>query len=327
MPQCQANYDGSSPAMEVNAADILWKRSEAHGMRYTTLLSDGDAKTFNHLVKTEVYGPDVELNKEECINHVGKRLGTALRTLVKSSKACGVTLGGKSHGSLKDVTITKLTNYYHNAISRNKEDVVAMKTAIFATLTHCMSTDKKPQHQKCPIGATSWCFYQRALANGETPESHSSNLSTPLSLTTVQAIMPVYQRMASDNLLERCKGRTQNANESIHSRVWAKCPKSVFASRYRVECAVADTVCEYNNGYIRSNLDKEAAIGLTPHVNTNKLAIRKDTKRIQLCAKKASVKYAKIRRKIRISCMRAEIAQQRKEGVSYSAGAFDITTD
>ncbi|GFX15827.1 hypothetical protein TNCV_1061491 [Trichonephila clavipes] len=42
-----------------------------------------------------------------------------------------------------------------------------MKTAIYATLLHSISTDAKPQHSKCPAGENSWRFYQSAIANGE----------------------------------------------------------------------------------------------------------------------------------------------------------------
>ncbi|GFV43319.1 uncharacterized protein TNCV_10171 [Trichonephila clavipes] len=80
--------------------------------------------------------------------------------------------GGKAHGSLKEATIKKLTTYYQKAILRNKGDVNAMKTAIYATLLHSISTDAKPQHSKCPAGENSWCFYQSAIANGEKPNNH-----------------------------------------------------------------------------------------------------------------------------------------------------------
>ena len=67
--------------IEMEAAEILWSHSlEKHNFRYTTLLSDGDAKTFKHLCSLNVYG-DVSLTKEECVNHVAKRIGTALRNL------------------------------------------------------------------------------------------------------------------------------------------------------------------------------------------------------------------------------------------------------
>ena len=55
------------------------------------MLSDGDAMTFNHLSGLQVYR-DVELQKEECINHVSKRLGTALRKLAASGKKAGFPL-------------------------------------------------------------------------------------------------------------------------------------------------------------------------------------------------------------------------------------------
>ena len=50
--------------MEVEAACILWSRSEARGLRYTGFLSDGDSKAYNVVVKFDVY--DVPIVKEEC---------------------------------------------------------------------------------------------------------------------------------------------------------------------------------------------------------------------------------------------------------------------
>ena len=52
-------------------------------MCYTTILSDGDAETHQHLNENNVYGLDVSVNKEECINHCSMRLGTELRNKVK----------------------------------------------------------------------------------------------------------------------------------------------------------------------------------------------------------------------------------------------------
>ena len=70
--ECNRNYDGCSGGMEAAAAEVLWARSvERHRFRYTTILSDGDAKTFKHLCDRHVYG-DMELKKEEGINHIAK---------------------------------------------------------------------------------------------------------------------------------------------------------------------------------------------------------------------------------------------------------------
>ncbi|GFS59943.1 uncharacterized protein TNCV_3957391 [Trichonephila clavipes] len=212
--------------MEVKAAEILWKRSIKNcGMRYVSILSDGDAKTYQHLSSLNVYGSCIKIAKEECINHVAKRLGTGLRNKILEWRNKGITIGGRKEGNLKENTIVKLTNFYRKAIKDNAPDVRKMKSAILASLFHCSSTDKTPKHSKCPTGSTSWCFYQRALANNENPKSHSL-MKTKLSEQVLEKILPVYQRLVNDELLERCSaGKTQNANESIHSVIWKNCPK------------------------------------------------------------------------------------------------------
>ncbi|GBM42296.1 hypothetical protein AVEN_235009-1 [Araneus ventricosus] len=190
--------------MEVKAAEILWKRSvEKCSMRYMNVLSDGDSKSYQHLLELDVYGDNTKISKEECLNYVAKRLGTGLRNKVKECRSKGVTIGGRKEGSLKESTILKLTNFYRKAIKDNVPDVQKMKAAIFASLFHTSSTDKASKRNKCPTGVTSWCFYQRALANNEKPKSHSS-MKTKLSAQVLEKMLPVYQRLANNELLARC---------------------------------------------------------------------------------------------------------------------------
>lgn len=137
--------------MEAEAAERLWKRSVDIGFRYTSVVSDGDSKTYDHLTSLEMY-EGVVIEKQECVNHIAKRLGTGLRNLVKDCAKKKITLGGKVPGSLKGTTIGKLTQYYRNAVTSNLEDPKKMKTAIFATIDHCRSTDTEPRHEKCPTG-------------------------------------------------------------------------------------------------------------------------------------------------------------------------------
>ncbi|GFY20982.1 uncharacterized protein TNCV_3990261 [Trichonephila clavipes] len=183
------------------------------------------------------------------VNTQNLRLGTSLRKAVKEWWARGVSLGGKSRGSLKEETIKKLSRYYQNAIRSNKGDVEAMKTAIYATLFHSISTDQKPQHFKCPTGKDSWCFFQAALTRGEVPGPHVKHVKTPLKETHLAKIMPIYQILASNELLQRCiRCVTQNANENLHSIIWGKCSKETSATLRRVTIAVCDAVCEFNFG-------------------------------------------------------------------------------
>lgn len=46
--ECDINFRGSSPAMEAEGAEILWRRSlELHNIQYKWMVSDGDSKAFN----------------------------------------------------------------------------------------------------------------------------------------------------------------------------------------------------------------------------------------------------------------------------------------
>ena len=167
--ECAVNYEGSSGGMEQEAGEILWSRSvDRNRMRYTVMLSDGDTKTYDHLTSLDIYGGEHEITKEECVNHVAKRMGTALRKVrTNASKTKGLTLGGRGHGKLTDPIIAKLTKYYGRAIRENVGDADAMAQAVQATLFHVSSTDETPKHQLCPDGENSWCFYKRAEATGE----------------------------------------------------------------------------------------------------------------------------------------------------------------
>ncbi|KAJ4425603.1 hypothetical protein ANN_27799 [Periplaneta americana] len=223
--------------MEMTASLTLWQRSEQHGFRYSTMVSDGDSKTYKHLLRNKVYGADIE--KEKCINHVAKRMGTALRNLVKDERTRGTTLGGRSHGSLKDSTIIIISNYYRNAMYQHKGEKEGMKNAIYAILHHCRSTDEKPDHRKCQKGEDSWCFFNRALARNERPGCHVDNVHNPLRGTIITKVIPEFQSLASNELLDRClEGRTQNDNEALHSLIWSKCPKEVFVTKQRVTICV-----------------------------------------------------------------------------------------
>ena len=70
---CQKNFSGSSHAMEVEAAKVMFQRSiELYTFRYTRILCDGDAKAVTSLNKTNIYTEPIV--KEDCVNHVSKRL-------------------------------------------------------------------------------------------------------------------------------------------------------------------------------------------------------------------------------------------------------------
>ena len=84
--------------MEPTCIKKIYKRSiEKNNLRYTVYLGDGDSSSFSSVAKMNHNGPDVPINKLECVGHVHKRLGTALRKL-KTTKSRTPIAYGKSIG-------------------------------------------------------------------------------------------------------------------------------------------------------------------------------------------------------------------------------------
>lgn len=146
-------------------------------------IGDGDCSSYNSNIHMNEnagpYGEDHKVIKEECVNHVHKRMGTALRKLVRDTTTEYQTKGGEvkqrkllaGRGKLTENVINKLTKYYGGAIRRNVgKSVDEMSKDIWATFYHCSSTDERHRHFYCPEGTTSWCFWQRALAEHKQQE-------------------------------------------------------------------------------------------------------------------------------------------------------------
>ena len=73
--------------MEAEGAKQLFSRSlEKHAIRYTPYVGDGDSKSYVEVCKLQPYGPSFFIPKEDCIAHVSKRMGTALRNLLTAYK-------------------------------------------------------------------------------------------------------------------------------------------------------------------------------------------------------------------------------------------------
>ncbi|KAJ8680296.1 hypothetical protein QAD02_016083 [Eretmocerus hayati] len=319
--ECNKNHFGSSCSMETKCAEILFIRSpENCKMRVTTVVADGDAKVHKHLCEVQPYS--VPISKEECLNHVAKRLTTGLRQVVAVSKSQGITLGGKAKGALTNNVITKLGSFYRSAIVRNKKNVNQMQKDILATLSHCSSTDENPNHSKCPKGKSSWCFYNKAKASKSEPKSHSS-MGIYLNELVVECITPVYERLTEKNLLKRCTEKaTQNANEALHSLVWKKCSKNTSSSKDKVEIAAAYAVAEFNLGYYQSEQLLAEVSGKVMSRNSCKIAESKDHKRKRRSDEGSNPKVKKARATRKSRNKQKEACRTRLEGESYGAGLF-----
>lgn len=116
-----------------------------------------------------------------------------------------------------------------------------------------MSTDEEPRHQFCPKGEDSHCFWQRALStqqeDEEMPSHDDHKQSTFLSKEVAHKCVPVFRRMANEDLLNRLThGGTQNTNECLNGLIWSRCPKTSFMGLRRVQGGVARAVAIFNEG-------------------------------------------------------------------------------
>ncbi|KAH9375760.1 hypothetical protein HPB48_014644 [Haemaphysalis longicornis] len=149
---CQKNTDAPSGRTEVEGALVLFRCSLAkNDLRYTNIVCDVDCRTYLTLCEDRTYG-FIPLTKEDCINHVKKRMGSGLRGAITKGKK-GQPLG--SRGGLTQDLIKKLTNYYGMAL-RAHPDVEGMQKAVMAMFYHATSTNKEPTQDPQAGVSTEW---------------------------------------------------------------------------------------------------------------------------------------------------------------------------
>ena len=74
-------------SMEAEGALKMFQRSEEkRKLRYIPYVGDGDSKSYSKVQNAAPYGPAVYIDKEECIAHVTKRMGSNLRAVVTKYK-------------------------------------------------------------------------------------------------------------------------------------------------------------------------------------------------------------------------------------------------
>ena len=73
--------------MEAAGAVKLFRRSvDERGLRYNPFIGDGDSKAYAAVTMDQPYGTTVFIEKQDCVSHVTKRMGTGLRALVRDYK-------------------------------------------------------------------------------------------------------------------------------------------------------------------------------------------------------------------------------------------------
>lgn len=312
--KCKINHQGSSGKMEVDSVLEMFRRSEKlYQVKYINYVGDGDSKTFSNLQSNEVYD-DVVIKKKECINHVQKRMGTRLRNLVKKTKG----LSGK--GKLTGKLIDELSIYYGLAIRRNVDSIADMKKEIFATLYHKISTDEVPRHENCPTGEKSWCDWQKARAS-KTLHAYKHKPAMPAQI--YDAILPIYEDLSNEALLERCLGGfTQNSNESFNSVVWSIAPKTTHSGKDIVEIATNIAVIKFNDG-LTGVMKVLELLKIKIGRNCYNYCVEADAQRVKFAEHSMSDAVKEARKSKTAERKEENEAAISSEGLQYGAGIAD----
>lgn len=341
--ECTANHEGSAGKMEVDGVINMFQRSEImHGVKYANYIGDGDSKTFKSLLDAQPYGADFVINKLECVLHVGKRmykrLKDAKKNLTQLQKAEKQLQGktAKNKGAPKgkmqkakkqpgqkaektakftDKLIRDMSTYYNLAIQRYPDSVEDMKKEIWAGFYHKISTDDKPQHNRCDI---SWCKYLQNKA-AKKPFSHKPAIAPEVQ----EIIRPIYESLTSDELLQRCLGRnTQNNNKSFNNCLWQLAPKHMFCGKNTIEIAAWISACLFNEGYkpLLSILD---IMGVSVGEQAVRYAENRNRLRVKQAERRSSNDSKEARTQRKKNKAEQELTFQELEGLLYGAGIAD----
>ena len=138
--------------------------------------------------------------------------------------------------------MNKLQSLYGIALRQNVGKTVhQLKVAVGAVLYHCTEFNNSEScPQFCPRGPDTWCKYWKD------PENYQEKKG--MSIVIHQLIKPIFTDPSNESLLLKClQGKTQNANESINSIIWTKCPKNIYVQGNVLKMGVALAVINFNN--------------------------------------------------------------------------------
>ena len=320
---CSVTSTGSSGGMDIQGAVDLWTRSEEkYNLRYVTFIGDGDCKGYQAVANSSPYGAECEVEKEECVGHVQKRVGTCLRDLKKrlgtKKLTDGKPIGGQ--GRLLDRMIDLLQNYFGKAIRNNTTDLQAMAKAAWAALMHKVAFENEEErHKFCPEGEASWCGWQRHKAGAEDQYIPSDRLPVAI----FEVLKPIWRQLTDKVLLQKClRGATQNHNEAWNGMLWGMCPKTSFVGAEVVKLSAALTCMRFNHGACMYATVIEH-MGISQGLHTMRALEEMDATRVKSADRKASegARQARKRRRRARKGLEDEIVQV--EGQVYGAGIAD----
>jgi hypothetical protein len=250
------------------------------------------------------------VEKEECIGHVQKRMGTRLRNLLKKKQGCklrdGKGLGGA--GRLTNARIDFFQSLYGNAIRDNKGNADEMSRQTKAILKHYSDPG---DHSLC---IPEKCSYLRDPTNYKPVDKL-------LPQAVVEEMQPIFDELAHPKILSGCINlRTQNQNESFHHVIWGFVPKEQPQSMNIITLGLNLAVVVFNRGYTYTARKLFAAMGWSLPRSSAAIFESIDKFRISLSQHQSGTSYKEKRSKRRNQRRKRMDAFRRTEKITYKPG-------
>ena len=122
-------------------------------------------------------------------------------------------------------------------------------------------------------------------------------------------------------MLDRCVNcNTQNANESLHSVIWNKCPKEKFAGKDRIKSAAAVAISEFNFGCKETVICIQKELGIS--IRNQQIMEKRDRRRLIQNDSKSTLNYKKNRKKKVMTKLNNENARSKRDKESYQAEGY-----
>ena len=218
-------------------------------------------------------------------------------------KTVALSMGGVD--GLNPRNIQALTKYYARAIKKY-DTVEEMQNEIWATFYHVTSTDNKEKHDLCPPGRGSWCFmkqyeYDIQQERKELKKEWMEKSKRPMLMPTLNRnridfkyktkkpshdgmnvrlrfvenspqynkLKEVYKKNTCPILLGKCTShKTQNPNESFHSKIWRLCPKTAYFGYDTLVYSICQNILWHHLGKDQGNMLKHFGIEPTQDMKT-----------------------------------------------------------
>nr|XP_023028737.1 uncharacterized protein LOC111516867 [Leptinotarsa decemlineata] len=151
--KCFKNWIGTSTSMETDIIVEGFRSSiTTHGLKYLTLVGDGDSSVYSKLILTKHYGPQTVITKIECSNHLLRNFSSKLRDISKRRRSAStnalvpVYLRKEVENNAKRLrfAISKATKYrieenadFQTKVKQLKEDILNAPSHVFGEHAKC----------------------------------------------------------------------------------------------------------------------------------------------------------------------------------------------